>query len=192
MNRTALTAAAVAIIAVAILAGLIYLTDRPSLRGSVIDPPLPAAEISLTDVDGRPFGLSDVRGNVALIYFGFTHCPDECPLTMANLKLAVDMLGSGADRTTVILVTTDPERDTPEAIRDFLGRFNTAFLGLTGTPDQLTIAWKDYGVTVMDGGETHSNYIYVIDTSGNLVETFLPDARPADIAADIRTLLDEN
>jgi protein SCO1/2 len=187
-----LTAAAVAAIAVAILAGLAYLSDTPSLRGSVIDPPLPAAEISLTDVQGRPFRLSGVRGNVALIYFGFTHCPDECPLTMANLKLAVDLLGSGADRTMVILVTTDPHRDTPEALREYLGRFNTAFLGLTGTPAQLATAWKDYGVTVMDGGETHSNYIYVIDTSGNLVETFLPDAGPADIAADIRTLLDEN
>jgi len=91
-----------------------------------------------------------------------------------------------------VLVTTDPARDTPQALKEFLGRFNKAFLGLTGSTDELNTVWKAYGVTVMDGGETHSNYIYVIDKSGNLVETILPDAGAAEIAADVRTLLDEN
>jgi protein SCO1/2 len=90
----------------------------------------------------------------------------------------------------VVLVTTDPGRDTPPALKEFLGRFHGSFVGLTGAPDQLAQVWKDYGVTVMDGGETHSNYIYVIDTAGNLVETLLPDVPPADIAADVRLLLD--
>jgi protein SCO1/2 len=89
----------------------------------------------------------------------------------------------------VLLITTDPIRDTPEALRDFVGRFNPRFLGLTGTEAQLSKVWKDYGVTVMDGGETHSNYIYVIDRSGMLVETVLADSGPADIAADLRLLL---
>ena len=177
---------------VAALAGLIFLTDKPSLRGSVIDPPLPAAEIKLTDSTGQPFSLSRQRGKVILVFFGYTNCPDECPLTMANLKLAVEALGADASRAVVLMVTTDPERDTPEAMRSFLDRFNTEFRGLTGPLEDLEGVWKDYGVTVMDGGETHSNYVYVIDESGNLVETILADAGPADIAADIQALLDED
>lgn len=192
MNTKALVAAAIATSAVAALAGILYFTGRQSLHGSVINPPLPAPEIRLMDFEGRPFSLGALRGDVALIYFGYTNCPDECPLTMANLRLALEALGADSARAQVLLVTTDPKRDSPSALRDFLARFNPAFVGLTGTPDQLSAVWKDYGVTVMDGGETHSNYIYVVDTSGNLVETFLPEARPDDISADVLTLLNEN
>ena len=192
MSYKVLSAAGIAAIIVATLAGLIFLTDRPYLQGSVIDPPLPGAEIGLNETNGRPFVLEDQRGKVTLISFGYTNCPDECPLTMANLKLAVEMLGSDADRTTVVLVTTDPERDTPDVLRTFLDRFNTGFMGLTGPAEDLARVWKAYGVTVMDGGETHSNYVYVIDKSGNLVETILADAGAAAIAEDIRTLLSED
>jgi len=190
MNKKATLAALLAIAALAATAGFIYLTDEPVLHGSVIHPPLEAAEIKLTDFNGLPFALSDQRGKVALIYFGYTKCPDECPLTMAKLKLAMQQLGADAAQTSVLLVTTDPERDSPEALKDFLGRFDSAFLGLRGDADQLSKVWRDYGVTVMDGGESHSNYIYVIDTAGYLVETLLPEAVPADIAADVRLLLE--
>jgi protein SCO1/2 len=189
MNNKALWAAAVLTGLIAVAAATSYLTADRSLRGSVIDPPFQAAEISLTDSNGEPFMLSQARGNVAVIFFGFTNCPDECPLAMANLKLAVEMLGEGGDQVRVLLVTTDPARDTPETLRDFVGRFNPRFLGLTGTEEQLSRVWKDYGVTVMDGGETHSNYVYIIDRSGMLVETVLADAGPAEIAADLRLLL---
>lgn len=189
MNNRALWAAAALTGLIAIAAAVSYLTVDRSLRGSVIDPPFAAPEIALTDSNGEPFMLSELRGNVAVIFFGFTNCPDECPLAMANLKLAVEMLGERGDQVRVLLVTTDPVRDSPDALRDFVGRFNPRFLGLTGTEAQLSRVWKDYGVTVMDGGETHSNYIYVIDGSGMLVETVLADSGPADIAADLRLLL---
>jgi len=189
MNNKALWAAAALTGLIAIAAATSYLTADRSLRGSIIEPPFAAAEIALTDSNGEPFALSQVRGNVAVIFFGFTNCPDECPLAMANLKLAVEMLGERGDQVSVLLVTTDPARDTPEALRDFVGRFNPRFLGLTGTEAQLASVWKDYGVTVMDGGETHSSYIYVIDRSGMLVETVLADSGPAEIAADLRLLL---
>jgi len=184
--------AAAATIAVAGLAAMAYFGASPSLRGSKIDPPLPAADLILTDTSGQAFSLSDQRGKVTLIFFGYTNCPDECPLTMASLKLAMDMLGADASRTAVVLVTTDPKRDTSRALDVFLGRFREDFIGLTGSEEQLAQVWRDYGVTVMDGGETHSNYIYVIDPSGNLVETVLADSGPADIAADIRVLLGRN
>jgi protein SCO1/2 len=189
MNNRTLWAAAGLTVLVVIAAAASYLTADRSLRGSAIDPPFQAAEIALTDSNGEPFRLSQVRGNLAVIFFGFTNCPDECPLAMANLKLAVEILGERGDQVSVLLITTDPVHDSPEALRDFVGRFNPRFLGLTGTEAQLSKVWKDYGVTVMDGGATHSSYIYVIDRSGMLVETVLADSGPADIAADLRLLL---
>jgi protein SCO1/2 len=192
MDKKILLAAAAATLALALIAGLLFLSaDRP-LQGSVINPPQPAAPVELTNYDGQHFSLSNARGSVVLVYFGYTNCPDECPLTMAHLKLAMEILGARADRAKVVMVTTDPARDTPEALGTFMRRFNSAFMGLTGTPDQLAGIWMNYGVTVMNGGETHSNYIYVIDPMGNLVETFLPEAEPADIAADVKALLNRN
>jgi len=187
-NKTIWAAGALTAL-VAIAAAFMYLTADRSLRGSVINPPFQAPEIALTDSNGEPFALSQVEGKVAVIFFGFTNCPDECPLAMANLKLAVEMLGERGGNVQVLLVTTDPQRDSPEALREFVERFNPLFLGLTGSQAQLSKVWKDYGVTVMDGGETHSNYIYMIDKSGMLVETVLADSGPADIAADLRVLL---
>jgi protein SCO1/2 len=189
MNNKVLWGAAALTGLIVIAAAASFLTIDRSLRGSVIDPPFSAAEIALTDSNGEPFELSQLRGNVAVIFFGFTNCPDECPLAMANLRLAVEMLGERGDQVSVLLITTDPVRDDPNALRVFVGRFNPQFLGLTGTEAQLAKVWKDYGVTVMDGGETHSSYLYVVDRSGLLVETVLADSSPAEIAADLRLLL---
>ena len=189
MRRKALWLIGLSITAVAAVAGILYLAKRPTLRGAVIDPPLPAAEIQLTDFNGSTFQLSGLRGHVVIMYFGYTNCPDECPLTMAHLKLAVDMLGERARDVRVVMISTDPARDTPEAMKAFLGKFNPGFVGLVGTREQLAGVWKDYGVTVEDGGETHSNFVYVIDRAGNFRETFLPDSLPADETADIMVLL---
>lgn len=189
MNNKALWAAGSLTALVAIAAAFSYLTSDRALRGSVINPPFEAADFSLTDSNGRPFTLSQTHGKVAVVFFGFTNCPDECPLAMANLKLAIEMLGERGENVQVLLVTTDPERDSPGALREFVEKFDPGFLGLTGTQAELSKVWKDYGVTVMDGGETHSNYIYVIDQQGMLVETILADAGPADIASDLQFLL---
>jgi len=89
--------------------------NSPSFRGEIINPPSPAAEIKLTDQDGRPFQMSSLRGKVVLLYFGFVNCPEECPLTMAHLKQAVETLGPAAGDLQVVMVSTDPVRDTPQA-----------------------------------------------------------------------------
>jgi len=175
----------------AIISGFMFFSIRPSFHGAVINPPIPAAEIKLPDSNGAPFTLSNLRGKVVILYFGYTNCPDECPLTMAHLKLAMDMLGDKSKDVQVVMISTDPARDTAEAMKDFLGKFDPSFVGLVGTPDELTKVWKDYGVTVEDSGETHSFFIYMIDQGGNFRETFLPDSLPADIAADTRLLLSE-
>ncbi len=171
------------------LTAFLYLTSKPSFRGAVITPPWSAPEINLTDHHGRSFKMSDQHGKVVLLYFGYVNCPDECPLTMAHLKLALESLGDRAKDVRVIMVSTDPIRDTPQALKDFMEHFNPSFLGLTGTPGELQEVWKDYGVTVEAGGETHYTFLYVIDPTGNVRETFLPDTEPKDIAGDLRLLL---
>jgi protein SCO1/2 len=177
--------------AVALAAGVLYFTRTPSLHGAVIDPPMAAQNFQLTDFNGHSFTLSRLRGTPVILYFGYTNCPDECPLTMAHLKLAVDMLGGQSKAVQVLMITTDPTRDTADALHAFLRKFNPSFVGLRGTPDQLQKVWQAYGVAVENGGETHSNYIYVLDRAGRLRETFLPDSLAADEAADLRLLLGE-
>jgi protein SCO1/2 len=180
----------VGIAVVLIISSLFYfLFNKPSLRGSIITPPWTAPEISLRDHDGRLFTLSDQKGKVVLLYFGYVNCPDECPLTMAHVKLARESLGDRAGDVQVIMVSTDPVRDTPDALKTFMEHFDPSFRGLTGSLPELQKAWRDYGVTVDDGGETHSTYLFVIDPAGNIRETFLPDTEPQEIAADLKLLL---
>jgi protein SCO1/2 len=164
---------------------------KPSFKGGVIDPPLPAPEIQMADHNGNQFKLSDYRSKIVLIFFGYTNCPDECPATMAHLKLALDALGNNAKDVQVVMVTTDPVRDTPQALKDFLAHFSPTFLGIPGTQEQLQKVWSDYGVTVLDGGETHSSFTYVVDKSGDIRETFNPDTTSDEMASDLKILLKE-
>jgi protein SCO1/2 len=164
---------------------------KPSFNGGVIEPPLPAPEINLADHNGNNFQVSALRGKVVLIFFGYTNCPDECPATMAHLKLTLDALGDKASDVQVVMVTTDPARDTPQAVKEFLAHFSPTFLGIPGTQEQLEKVWKDYSVAVLDGGETHSNFTYVIDKQGNIRETFNPEMTPDEMASDLKILLKE-
>ena len=189
MNRRLLFFGAAVLVVLTGITAFLYLGRSHSLSGTVISPPWPAPEVNLTDHAGKPFSMSQQRGRVVLLYFGYVNCPDECPLTMAHLKLALGLLGSKSKDVQVLMVSTDPARDTPAALREFMAKFDPSFLGLTGTPAELQKAWADYAVTVDNGGETHSTFIYVIDTAGSVRETFLPDSDPAAIAADMNLLL---
>ncbi len=175
----------------ALLLTLFVAGCAPKFNGGVINPPWPAPDIQLTDHNGNQFKLTDFRGKLVLIFFGYTNCPNECPATMAHLKLALEALGDGAKDIQVVMVTTDPVRDTPQALKDFLAHFNPTFLGIPGTQDQLEKVWKAYGVTVLDGGETHSSFTYVVDKQGNIRETFNPDTTSDEMAADLQILLKE-
>jgi len=160
-------------------------------KGTLVTPATTAPEINLADAKGNNFQLSSLQGRVVLIFFGFTNCVAECPLTMAKLKLTLESLGEKSQDVVVAMVSTDPVRDTPQAMQDFLGKFNPKFLGLPGSTDQLKKIWNDYGVTVLDGGETHSSYIYAIDKSGKLRLTLDTDLTSEDIASDLKILLAE-
>jgi protein SCO1/2 len=189
MSRKTLAIGIAALGIVLAITAFLYFRRSPALTGAVINPPWAAPEISLLDQNGNQFSMTAQRGTVVLLYFGYVNCPDECPLTMAHLKLARQSLGAQASDVQVAMVSTDPPRDTAQAMKEFMGKFDPSFLGLTGTPEQLQKVWKDYGVTVEDGGETHSTFIYVIDPKGNIRETFLPDSLPSEIASDVALLL---
>src|SRR5512140_1897668 len=122
MQKTSIWVGIASVATVAFLAVLWTATHRPMLHGAVIDPPLAAADIHLRDSNGQDFTLSSMRGKVVLLYFGYTNCPDECPLTMAHLKLAVDQAGADGQNVRVAMITTDPKRDNPQALKAFLGK----------------------------------------------------------------------
>jgi len=191
MSRKYILIAMLILVAV-VLAGLGYTwykSTHPTFHGSRINPPKPASDFSLTNQAATTVHLSDFRGKYVLIYFGFTNCTSECPLTMGFLKQMHDNLGSLADRTQVIMISTDPARDTPQALGEFLGHFDPSFIGLTSTKEALLPVWSAYGVTVLDNGETHSSYLYLIDPQGNLIATYPLLQNAAGITSDIKNLL---
>lgn len=173
--------------------GIALTTQRSSgdYIGSVIDPPAPAPDLDLVDQHGQAFSLASFKGRIVLIYFGYTRCPDFCPNTMAVLRQVHIELAEQADAIQVVLVTTDPERDTPEQMAAYLSAFDSTFLGLTGSQENLQMAYKDYGVAVMDDGTTHSTRVYVIDGQGRMRLTLPYGMTAGDIVKDIRLVMKE-
>ena len=191
MNRKYLVIA-MAIVVVAVIAGISYTyvqSKFPAFHGSVITPPMPLSDFSLTRQDNTAVHLSDYRGKYVLAYFGFTNCTEECPLTMGYLKQMYDKLGSLSSQVMVVMITTDPNRDTPAALGEFLGHFNPAFVGLTASLTDLQTVWKEFGVTVLPNFETHSSFVYLIDTQGNLIATYPALQNASDITADMKSIL---
>ena len=165
-------------------------------QGSLIEPPIPAADFSLTDQSGRPFTLSDQEGKVVLIFFGYTSCPDVCPTTMADFKRITEILGEKASEVVFVMVTADPERDTPERMGAYVNAFHPGFVGLSGTPEELALVYADYGVFVEKEETDNANYevshtarVYVIDRDGSLRLTFPFGLGARAMADDIAHLL---
>jgi protein SCO1/2 len=167
-----------------------YIAQRPhAYNGSVINPPAAAPDIRLTDQHGQPFDLASLRGEYVFLYFGYSHCTNECPAAMALMTQARAQLGAQADNVQVVFVATDPPRDTPEEMAKFVDRFDPSFVGATGTASALEAVWANYGVTVEDGGETHSDYIYLIDPAGNMRMTYSQPITAEQISADMKLLM---
>lgn len=153
--------------------------------------------LSLSDHHGRLRTLDDFRGQVVVLFFGYTSCPDICPGTLARFAEVMRVLGSDAEKLQVLFVTLDPERDSAERLKDFVPWFNPAFLGLRGEQQQIKTVQEEFRVFsarkevgsglgyVLD----HSSGAYVFDTSGNLRLYVKDTSSVADIVADIRTLM---
>lgn len=172
--------------------------------GLVFDDPQPAAEINGTDHDGSPFRLSDYRGKLSLVFFGYTYCPDICPMTLANVSQAYKTLEAEspdlAQDLTVVFVTVDPERDTPERLAEYVPLFNPNFHGVYMPEDELEPVKSAYGVyaekSQVSADQTAANYlvdhtagVYVVDREGYLRALFKHDIPTEDLARDLQALL---
>ena len=119
--------------------------DAPQYHGTLLDPPLPAHDFTLQSADG-PVRLKDLRGDYVAVFFGYTSCPDVCPMTLARLATALRALGPDAQGMRVVMITVDPERDTPERLAQYTAAFGPEFIGLTGTPDEIASVAARFGI----------------------------------------------
>ena len=156
---------------------------------TVYDPARPAPDLALTDQAGQPFDLASLRGTMALVYFGYTHCPDVCPTTLADMRTAVTAFGKPAK---VVFVTIDPARDTPPVLTTYLDAFKAGFIGLTGTDAQIAAVAKAWGVGYSaepadsSGSYSmiHTSETYLVDASGQL-RNHIPFGATSDFVASL-------
>jgi len=140
----------------------------------------------LTGDDGAPHELAEFRGKVVALYFGYTRCPDVCPLTMATLGEAVRLLGEDGKRVQVIFVTVDPKHDKPKVLAQYVRSFNEGFLALYGDAAATTRTAAEFKV---EAGEHHSTPVFLFDPGGRLRLIAHPEASAESVAHDIRALL---
>lgn len=156
--------------------------------GEIFPQPRPAYDFNLTDQDGQPFRFDRLRGQVVLLTFGFTHCPNVCPTTLVHLAQVVQSLSPEARaRLKVLFVTVDPQRDTPDQLKQYLPFFDPNFLGATGTPEEIARTAKAYGVFYeadlpagQSSGQTnynvnHSADAYLVDGEGRACAVYRHD-----------------
>ena len=152
---------------------------------------------ALTDQNGRAVTEESYRGKAVLIFFGFTHCPDVCPTELTTLAAAMDQLGGDAARTQPLFITIDPERDTPQALADYVSLFHPSLAGLTGTPEQVAKVartFRVYYAKVTPPGTSdylmdHSAFVYLLGPDGALRALFRPGVTPEELAGAVRQVL---
>ncbi|MEJ2795545.1 SCO family protein [Iodobacter sp. LRB] len=154
---------------------LVFLTScsKPQFQGSDISGSSLGGEFTLSDHSGKTRSLADFRDKIVVVFFGYTHCPDVCPTTMIELKNAMQQLGKKADQVQVLFVSVDPERDTKEVLSQYVPAFDSRFLGLYGTPEQLAEIAGRYKIIyqkqVSGSGDytvDHSAGSYLLDKNG--------------------------
>lgn len=163
--------------------------------GTTYDPPEPAPAFTLTDHTGDEVSLGDYRGTALLVFFGFTSCPDVCPLTLRKLSRVLGSMEVDTDDVRILLVTVDPVRDTPAALARYVARFGSHPVGLTGDAAALAELRRRFGVYAgPHPGEhavdiTHTPAVFGIDRAGDLRVLLPMEEDDAVVAADIRRLM---
>jgi len=156
-----------------------------------------ARDFRLTDHNGQIRTLADFRGKVVAIFFGYTHCPDVCPTTLSDFSAALQQLGPLAERVQVIFVTVDPQRDTPDLLKQFVPAFNPGFLGMYTDAPTLQLLAKEYKVVYQKASIKsaddylidHSASTYIYDPQGRLRLLMPYGSSPDTIAHDLKALL---
>jgi len=191
---------AVAVLGIGLVAATRGTSEKP-WAGQILPEAQPKPEFVLTGTDGRPFDLqARTEGRWTILFFGYTSCPDICPINLGTLNTALETLGPAVrDQFDVVFVTVDPDRDTPTTIRDFLDGFDNRFIGLTGTTDQIVAAQEAAKVPPAEEGtaaETGSNgtvghatqmIVYGPDGQARIVYPF--GTRQSDWTRDLPRLL---
>jgi protein SCO1 len=190
----------------AVVAGLIVLGTGGYLVLTLHETPRGAAGTMLASAIGGPFRLVDQNGNAvtdadlkgkwSLVYFGYTHCPDACPTALNDISIALSELGPKRDAVRPVFITVDPERDTSQALKSYVTAFDAPILALTGSPEQVAQAAKEYRVYYAKhpepGGDysmDHSSVIYVMDPQGRFTASFTHESSPEQIADRLKKLV---
>ena len=172
--------------------------DKPQFRSIDITGVDYAKDFALTDFSGKPRTLADFKGKAVVMFFGFTQCPDVCPTTMTEMAQVKQLLGPDGDKLQVLFVSIDPERDTPEVLKAYMGSFDPGFLGLyAASPEALAALAKDYkiyfkkvdGKTPTSYSMDHSAQSYIYDPQGRLRLYSRYGSDPKLVAEDIKLLL---
>ncbi|MGA9531144.1 MAG: SCO family protein [Anaerolineales bacterium] len=186
----------VGLIGVVLMLGLAGCAPAHELSGSPYQDPQAAPALHLQTTTSEPYVLADHHGQVVLLYFGYTHCPDECPATLSEWEWLADQLGPDRDRVEFVFVTIDPKRDTSTVTRQFLDQFGTDFIGLIGSADQIDVAKAGYGVFAEaddehdeDSAVTHTSRTFLIGPDGKLLSGYTFDEPRQALLDDVRYLL---
>lgn len=183
------------VIVLGLAAGVVFFRPH-TFHGTVIQSPEPSYNFTLSSAKGD-VSLSDYRGKVVLLYFGYTFCPDICPGTLANAAQALRDMGNNADDVQLIMVSLDPGRDTPEKLAEYTGHFYPSFIGITGTKEQIDETAALYGIyyKINEGSEAtgylidHTATMMVLDREGYLKLVFPYGVTSEEIADDLKYML---
>ena len=169
--------------------------DKPAFKGVELTGAEYARQLNLTDQDGRARSLADFKGKVVVVFFGYTQCPDVCPMTMLRLTEALELLGHDGDAIQPVFITIDPLRDTPDVIADYIANFDPRFIGLTGTRQQINAVERAFAVyaKAAEGADKNVNYLidhtaltYLMGPDGTLRTFIAQTLSPAEMAEKIR------
>lgn len=202
VRRPAATALAAVLISLLALAGCGSDPKSVDLSGTVVDPPYGVSDVVLTTDEGKPWSMSkDTTKTLTLVFFGYTQCPDICPGVLSAIASALTRLTpEQQEQVELVFITTDPKRDTPAVLQDYLGRFNPTYVGLTG--DLETVGkvaeplhvFVDSGELLPSGGydpNSHGTQIFGINAKHEAPIFWGAETSPAQFAADFRFLIDE-
>jgi protein SCO1 len=203
MSRTQTIALAALVAIVAVVAGILSArwvlqrhADVQTATATLLSPPRPLPPLALVDQDNRPFDVDRLRGRWTFVFFGFTSCPDVCPLTMTALAETSKLLANVPERLRpqLVMISVDPERDTPERLAGYVRAFAPTFIGATGTKTAIDELAQRMGVLVakrpIEGSYTvdHSTSVFLIDPDGALRALFSAPHTPQLIAEDYRRI----
>ncbi|TGL61658.1 SCO family protein [Leptospira sarikeiensis] len=176
-----------------------YLKGKPKATFASETPVLEWKTAILKDTEGKEIRPYELPGNLFVVYFGFSHCPDMCPMALNDIENAFHILKEDSKNITPIFVTVDPERDTPEVLRKYIERFpGKELVALTGSKEQIENLQKGFGVFSQktaiprgngEYGVDHSLFIYLVDTTGNILRAYPTGIKGEELAKEIRELL---